>query len=324
LRALEKDVTKRYQSVTELASDLDKAASSLSTDTGGPGIRWKRRAKRKSRWSKREKIVAWCLIPLCAVLASAGAFCIGWIFFKPAWRSSLEGAKIYAEQQNDYEAMESFARALELAQKQNDGGDAEWQVRRDLGEYYFSEAQRNKSRPDADKAAKQLGQALKIALLKGTNFDKAHILDMLGETENYMNEYGVAEGHYKDAVYFRNDRPGPQGKWLAATLMRQGENYQDEKKYDLARKSMLKAIEVLESSGEKVYIVGYYSELAYVEVVLADYTEADKHYDQCIKLIESTTGKDDPRMGDALRRKIDVLERLGRKQEADMLRAQVH
>src|SRR5208282_4693965 len=136
-----------------------------------------------------------------------------------------------------------------------------------------------------------------------------------------MHEYGAAEAHYKDAVHFRNADP-EHPRMLAGTLVRQGINYQDEKKYDLALQSCLGAVDVLRGIGEKIYIVDCYRQLAEIESEKKNYTQAISYYDECIKLVESN-GKSDDRWHDILSNKADVLDKLGKTSEAAALRAQL-
>jgi len=322
LRALDKDVAKRYQSVAELSSALDAAESSLSE--GGVRSRKRRRkAKTTSRWSKKERIVAWCLIPLCAVIAAAGAAAIASIWFKPEWEKQLNIARQCAQVRNPAFAKFSFARALTLAQQEHDGRAAESQVRSAMGDFYFSEAREYSYQADAAIAAKQMYEALKIIQNTGTAFQKALLLDNLGEVENFLHEYSAADDYYKDALVFRNQDPGPQGRLLGSTLERQGLNYESEKKYDLAEKSFLQAADVMQRGGENIYIVDCYRGLASIEMKMHKYQQAIDHFDQCIKLIKTTTGTGDPRLEEVLLIKVNLLDKLGKNKEADALRAQL-
>jgi tetratricopeptide (TPR) repeat protein len=257
------------------------------------------------------------LIPIGAAIAAAGAAAVVFTFFQPEWQQALNHAKADALNRNSVEARQNFLHAFELAQQQHDHREAERHVLQDMAEYFFSEAQKDRSIPEAAIAAKQMTEALKILGTNGTPFEKAHILDDLGEVTSFMHDYSAADGYYKEAINFRNHDPGPKGLWLAGTLIRQAINYQAEKKYDLAERSWLTATDVLERGGEKVYLVNCYNSLAGVESMLEHYAQANKHYDQCIKLIESTSGKDDQRLQKLLSLKTAVLEKLAKPEVHD-------
>ncbi|MGH9547965.1 MAG: hypothetical protein ACRD3W_01270, partial [Terriglobales bacterium] len=203
-----------------------------------------------------------------------------------------------------------------------DGRDAEQKVRGDLGRFYLVDAQRNNNQGVAYKAAQQLYEAVMIVWKDGTAFQKAHLLDDLGQTENFMHKYGEAESNFKDAVYFRRQDPGFKGTWLAGTLMRQGSNFVDEKKYDLALQPMREAIAVEQKAGDNYWLAEYIWTLANTEAAMGNNEQAVKHYDQAIQVIDSSTGKTDARLHDIFDNKADALEKLGKKQEAAALRAQ--
>jgi len=280
VRALERDLTKRYQSITE----MQRALESASLGGGRRAIRRRRRP-----FFTRTRIIVYCSIAI--VSASLAALCAGIsVYQSNAWSQTLADGEKMALQGNTILAEHLFDKALTQAQKSESWNTAQIEIHQAMGDMYNAEYAKEQRPEDFNKAFHQYATTYDAAIRGGNEFQKAHIAEKLGDIYRDSKDFARAERFYDEALIHRIKDAGPESYVAAVTEHRQGLNYAAEGKYKLAEQKLLHAVKIYTAIGDddnKGYAVAALNELAENAARAQRKEKALSYYDQAIALARS-------------------------------------
>jgi tRNA A-37 threonylcarbamoyl transferase component Bud32/tetratricopeptide (TPR) repeat protein len=233
LKALERDTSKRYQTIADLQRALESA------NLGGG-----RRAKRRNRrFFTRTRVIAYCSIAAVSTLGAILAAVL-WTNQHTQWRDTLAAGEKAALQGNTALAERLFDTALVQAKKSETWSTAQVDIHQVKGDMYEGEYEKKHFQNDYNKAWQEYRITYGAAMDGGNEFQKAHITEKLGDIYHDGKDFANAEQRYDEALQHRIKDAGKDSYFAALTEHRRGVNYKDEGKHKQAEQALLHALKI--------------------------------------------------------------------------------
>jgi tetratricopeptide (TPR) repeat protein len=280
VKALERDVTKRYQSIAEFE---------LALETANLGGGTRKRKKKRAPFFTRTRIIVYSSIAIISILL---AIITGVVAARRnnAWSDTMGTAEKFALQGNMDEAEVYYKRALEQAKDSDIYPQALVEIHQTMGDMYQYKFYRTRDEEDFDLAYRKYLEAYKDAMAKGTDFQKSHIAEKMGDFFHDSRDYRQAQRYYDYALVYRIKTAGKDSYIAATTESRIGKNYIDEGKYEQAEPVLQHALGIyLGIGGDRynLYACGTLRKLAINAALAHKNEDALKYFDRAIQMAKA-------------------------------------